>query len=71
MEMTELIPGVDVLIGLDILLDGRSAMVMNSEYDISTEVIAKLDEAEKANKGAATAPAQKPAAPAARPPVKK
>lgn len=51
--------------GLDILLDGRSAMVMNSEFDISTEVIAKVDEAERANKGKATDAPAKPAGGAA------
>jgi outer membrane protein len=63
--------------GLDILLDSRSAMALNSDFDISTEVIAKVDETEKANKGAAAsapakpAPAAKPAAPAPKPTAKK
>jgi outer membrane protein len=57
--------------GLDILLDSRSAMALNSEFDISADVIAKVDEAEKANKGAAASAPAKPAAAPAKPPVKK
>jgi outer membrane protein len=59
--------------GLDILLDSRSAMALNSNFDISGDVIVKVDEAEKANKGAGAASAApaKPAAPAAKPTAKK
>jgi outer membrane protein len=52
--------------GIDILLDSSSAMAINSEFDISNEVIVRLDESEKAAKTAkpaAAAPA-KPATPA-------
>jgi outer membrane protein len=57
--------------GLDILLDSRSAMALNNEFDISGDVIVKVDEAEKANKGTASAAPAKPAAPAAKPTAKK
>jgi Skp family chaperone for outer membrane proteins len=53
--------------GFDILLDSRSALALNSAYDISSEVIVKVDEAEKAKPAAAAAPAAKPAASAAKP----
>jgi Skp family chaperone for outer membrane proteins len=36
-------------LGIDILLDSRSAIALNSTFDISNEVIVRLDEAEKAN----------------------
>lgn len=51
--------------GIDILLDGRQVMTINKGYDISNEVIVKIDDAERAAKPAAAAP--KPAAPAAAP----
>lgn len=56
--------------GIDILLDSRGwVLVINKAYDISNEVIVKVDDIERASKGAgaAKAPAPKPAAPAARP----
>ncbi len=42
---------------------------MNKDFDISRDVIVKADDAEKAQKGAATGPAAKPAGPAAARPV--
>ena len=54
--------------GLDLLLDCRSAYTINSDFDISRDVIAKADEAEKAprprRRAAAAAPAGSQAAPA-------
>jgi outer membrane protein len=60
--------------GLDILLDSRSAMALNGDFDISADVIVKVDETEKAKGASSTAPAAKPVAPATKPataPVKK
>jgi outer membrane protein len=60
--------------GLDILLDSRSAMALNGDFDISADVIVKVDEMEKAKGASSSAPAAKPAAAAAKPatpPVKK
>jgi Skp family chaperone for outer membrane proteins len=49
---------------IDILLDGQVTLTVNRDYDISRDVIVKADEAEKAQKPAASA-APKPATPAA------
>jgi outer membrane protein len=45
--------------GIDILLDGRQVMTINKTFDISNEVIVKVDDAERASKpaGAAAKPA--------------
>ncbi len=66
--------------GIDILLDSQAALTLSPEYDISQDVIAKLDEVEPGTNVGAGAPAAtaKPASPkppatkpAAGPPVKK
>jgi len=61
--------------GIDIILDAQVALTVNKDFDISRDVIVKADDAEKAQKGAATGPAAKPAGPAAArpapPPVNK
>ena len=58
--------------GIDILLDGRQVMVINKAFDISNEVIVKVDDAERAKpSGAAKPAAPKPAAPAAPKPTAK
>jgi Skp family chaperone for outer membrane proteins len=49
--------------GLDIILDAQVTLTVNKEFDISRDVIVKADDAEKAVKGAAGAPA-KPSGPA-------
>ena len=52
--------------GLDIILDAQVTLAVNKEFDISRDVIAKADDAEKATKGAAGgAAAAKPSGPAA------
>lgn len=56
--------------GIDILLDSRGwVLPINPSFDISNEVIVKVDDVERASKGAgagaAKPPAAKPAAPAA------
>jgi Skp family chaperone for outer membrane proteins len=48
---------------IDILLDGQVTLTVNRDFDISRDVIVKADEAEKAQKPAASA-APKPATPA-------
>jgi Skp family chaperone for outer membrane proteins len=62
-------------LGLDVLLDSRSAIALNGEFDISSNVIVKLDETEKASPSkpaaGASAPAAKPATAAPKPPAKK
>jgi Skp family chaperone for outer membrane proteins len=55
--------------GIDIILDAQVALTVNKDFDISRDVIVKADDAEKAQKGAATGPAAKPAGPAAARPV--
>lgn len=56
---------------VDILLDGRYALTMNADFDISPLVIVRIDDAERAaKKPAADKPAAKPAAPKAAPPAK-
>jgi len=50
--------------GIDIILDAQVALTVNKDFDISRDVIVKADDAEKAQKGAATGPAAKPAGPA-------
>ncbi len=66
--------------GLDILLDSQAALTLSPEFDISKDVIARLDQTEPGTgvgAAAATAPkpaqapAAKPATPAAKPPVAK
>jgi Skp family chaperone for outer membrane proteins len=56
--------------GVDILLDSRSAMAMSNEFDISNDVIVRLDEAERAAKPKAAATPAKPAAAPAKPAAK-
>ncbi len=49
--------------GLDLVLDSQVAYTINRDYDITRDVIAKADEAEKAKPSAAAPPAAAPAAP--------
>ena len=69
-------PSIDAVakdLGVDIILTSQVAITLNSDYDISREVIAKSDTAERASaaaKPAAAAPAAagpSPAAPAPKP----
>jgi Skp family chaperone for outer membrane proteins len=47
--------------GLDILLDGRSAMSLNDSLDITTDVIAEVDQTERVADASAGAAAKAPA----------
>src|SRR5262245_49051305 len=49
--------------GLDLVLDSQVAYTINRDFDITRDVIAKADEAEKAKPSAAAPPAAAPAAP--------
>jgi Skp family chaperone for outer membrane proteins len=49
--------------GLDLVLDSQVAYTINRDFDITRDVIAKADEAEKAKPAAAAPPAAAPAAP--------
>lgn len=65
-------PAIDAVArekGIDIILFGQVALTMNPTYDISQDVIAKADEANRAAAAArpATTAAPSPAAPAAAP----
>ena len=53
--------------GIDILLDGRQVMTINKSFDISNEVIVKVDDVERAKPGAGAKPASAAPKPAARP----
>ena len=53
--------------GIDILLDSQVALTVSGEFDISSDVVARLDAVEKGTPSAATRPAPAPRAPAARP----
>jgi len=55
--------------GIDILLDSQVALTVSGEFDISGDVVTRLDAVEKGNPSAAArpAPAPKAAAPAAKP----
>ena len=53
--------------GIDILLDSQVALTVSGEFDISGDVVTKLDAAEKGTPSAAARPAPAPRAPAARP----
>src|SRR5205814_1075495 len=58
-------PAIDAVArekGIDIILTSQVALTLNQNFDISKDVIAKSDEA---NKTAAAAPAARPAAPTA------
>ena len=50
--------------GIDILLDGRQVMTINKAFDISNEVIVKVDDVERTTGAKPAAAAPKPAAPA-------
>jgi outer membrane protein len=49
--------------GLDLVLDSQVAYTINRDFDITRDVIAKADEAEKSKPAAAAPPAGAPAAP--------
>jgi len=49
--------------GLDLVLDSQVAYTINRDFDITRDVIAKADEAEKSKPAAAAPPAAAPAAP--------
>jgi len=51
--------------GIDILLDSQVALTVNGEYDISSDVVTRLDSVEKGTPSAANRPAPAPKAPAA------
>jgi outer membrane protein len=51
--------------GIDILLDNQVAMTLNNTFDISGDVIARIDATHKAAAGAPAAAAPRPASPAA------
>jgi Skp family chaperone for outer membrane proteins len=53
--------------GIDILLDSQVALTVSGEFDISSDVVAKLDALEKGTPSAAARPAPAPRAPAAKP----
>jgi Skp family chaperone for outer membrane proteins len=53
--------------GIDILLDSQVALTVSGDFDISGEVVTKLDTVEKGTPSAAARPAPAPRAPAARP----
>jgi Skp family chaperone for outer membrane proteins len=58
--------------GYDFIIDSQVAMVINRDFDISRDVIAKADEAEKAKPAAgAAAPGAKPSGPTTPPSSKK
>ena len=51
--------------GIDILLDSQVALTVSGEFDISGDVVTKLDSVEKGTPSAANRPAPAPKAPAA------
>jgi Skp family chaperone for outer membrane proteins len=51
--------------GIDILLDSQVALTVSGEFDISSDVVTRLDAVEKGTPSAANRPAQAPKAPAA------
>jgi Skp family chaperone for outer membrane proteins len=51
--------------GIDILLDSQVALTVSGEFDISSEVVTRLDAVEKGTPSAANRPAPAPRAPAA------
>ena len=53
--------------GLDLVLDSQVAYTINRDFDITRDVIAKADEAEKAKPAAAAAPPAAPPAPKPKP----
>jgi len=53
--------------GIDILLDSQVALTVSNEFDISSEVVTRLDAVEKGTPSAANRPAPAPRAPAAAP----
>jgi Skp family chaperone for outer membrane proteins len=55
--------------GIDILLDSQVALTVSGEFDISSDVVTRLDSVEKGTPSAANRPAPAPKAPAA-PPAK-
>jgi Skp family chaperone for outer membrane proteins len=54
--------------GLDFILDRATIVLVNTELDITRDVIVKADDTEKAARPAASAPAAAPKPPAATPP---
>jgi len=53
--------------GIDILLDSQVALTVSGEFDISGDVVTRLDAVEKGTPSAAARPAPAPRAPATRP----
>ena len=53
--------------GIDILLDSQVALTVSGEFDISGDVVTRLDAVEKGTPSAAARPAPAPRAPAAKP----
>jgi Skp family chaperone for outer membrane proteins len=53
--------------GIDILLDSQVALTVSGEFDISGDVVTRLDAVEKGTPSAANRPAAAPRAPAAKP----
>ena len=51
--------------GIDILLDSQVALTVSGEFDISSDVVTRLDSVEKGTPSAANRPAPAPKAPAA------